>query len=446
MKISPASEAPHYLVITVGTTGDIHPMMSLAKGLQALGRQVTFITHSFHAPLLRQAGIPCMGLGSDEEYLRLLNNPDIWDAKKSFGALLSSGYREGLAQLLDLLRSLPPQTPKVVISHPFLVPGAAMARELGLVDSVVAAYLAPSNLKTCFDPLTIGPTSVPTWVPMAWRRALWRHIEKGWIDPVALAQVNGLRRPLGLTPVRSFLGHIAAAPDLSLTLFPSWFAPRQPDWPQALIEGDFQLFEAGPAKELDEELSAWLAAGERPLVFTPGTGNLHAEKFFACALAATQKLGARAIFLSKERAQIPAHLPDSVRWQAYVPLATLLPRARALIHHGGIGTTAEALRCGTPQLLTPFAWDQFDNAARVAALGVGRVIPAKRLTAAKLAGALAALSTLSGSASVQARCAQVASHFDRRADASALCSQIEHCLLTSSKQPSAVSTAPGVFQ
>jgi len=75
-------------------------------------------------------------------------------------------------------------------------------------------------------------------------------------------------------------------------------------------------------------------------------------------------------------------------WQDYVPLRALLPQAAALIHHGGIGTTAEALRAGTPQLVVPLAHDQFDNGARVTALGVGASLPAGRLNERRLVRAL----------------------------------------------------------
>jgi len=67
----------------------------------------------------------------------------------------------------------------------------------------------------------------------------------------------------------------------------------------------------------------------------------------------------------------------------------LLPHVAALVHHGGIGTTAEALRAGTPQLVVPLAHDQFDNAARVRALGVGASLNAARLTARRLEKRLA---------------------------------------------------------
>lgn len=419
--IAVTQTTPHYFVITVGSAGDIHPFISIARGLQVLGRKLTFITHTYHADLVKAAGLPFVGIGTDQDYLRLLANPDLWDPRKSF-AVLMADYRVYLDQIDDAIRSVPVKGTKVAIAHPFAVPGAAIARESGFLDSIVAAYLAPSNIRTCHDPLTIGPTSVPRWLPMSWRRALWRFVEKGWIDPVAVAEINAVREPRGLSKISSLLTHIAEAPDLSVTLFPSWFASPALDWPRPLITADFPLYEAARADGFPEELSAFLAAGERPLVFTPGTGNLHAADFFAQALSAVDSLGGRAIFLTRERAQVPAQLPESTLWLPYVPLSALLPYAAVLVHHGGIGTTAEALRSGTPQLVTPFAWDQFDNGARIAALGVGMVIPVKRLRARKLARSLAALST---SEVIHARCAQVAAHFIPRHDPIALCTEID---------------------
>lgn len=417
--------APHYLVITVGTTGDIHPFMRIATALQVLGRKITFITNTYHAKLVQGAGLSFVGIGTDEEYQRVIANPDLWDPKKGFSALMAT-YSDQLRQLDEAIRSISPQEPIVVIAHPFAVPSAAIARERGFIKSVVAAYLAPSNLRTCHDPLQIGPTSVPRWIPMSWRRSLWLFVEKVWIDPVSIAQINAVRTPLGLPEVHSFLSHIAETPDLSLTLFPSWFAPAVPDWPHPLIEGDFQLFEATIQDNFSEELTSFLVAGEKPLVFTPGTVNLHAADFFACALSAVNRLGRRAIFLTKERNQIPVNLPESVLWQPYVSLSALLPQVAGLVHHGGIGTTAEALRSGTPQLIVPFAWDQFDNAARITSLGVGMTIPAKRLRPRNLTRSL---QKLCASETIRTQCSLLASRFIPPHDSIALCREVDRFVL-----------------
>jgi rhamnosyltransferase subunit B len=418
----PEEAQPHYVVICTGTTGDIHPFMRIALTLQAMGRQVTFITNTYHARLLTGSGLAFVGMGTDEEYLRLIQDPHIWHPQKGFAALLAQ-YKDQLRQVDAAIRSVRNARPTVVIAHPFVVPAAAIAREQGLIHKIVSMYLAPSTIRTCHNPLRIGDTTVPRWVPMAWRRALWRFIERGWIDPMGIGQLNAVRSALNLPAVReSFLAHIENAPDLTVTLFPSWFGPAMPDWPQPVLSADFQLFDAAPPDRFSPALAAFLAAGGKPLVFTPGTGNVQASTFFSWALAAVTKLGERAIFLTKEHAQVPANLPPTVLWQPYVPLSGLLPLAKALIHHGGVGTTAEALRAGTPQLVTSFAWDQFDNGARVAALGMGLVMPIRRLNSRKLTRAIRAIAT---SDSMRACGAQVASRFAQHPDPTALCEEIE---------------------
>ena len=114
-------------------------------------------------------------------------------------------------------------------------------------------------------------------------------------------------------------------------------------------------------------------------------------------------------------------------WQPYVPLSALLPHASALVHHGGMGTTAEALRSGTPQLITPFAWDQFDNGARIAALGAGTVIHASRLRPRNLAHSLQALTA---SDTIRARCSQLAQRFIPPHDPTIFCREVERLVLS----------------
>ena len=431
------SQRPHYVVITAGTTGDVHPFIRIAKSFQAIGRRVTFITHTFHAKLLHGSGLTFVGFGTEEEYLRIIQDPNIWHPRRGFSALLAS-YGDQLLQLDSAIRSTLSDGPVVLIAHPLTVPGAAIARDQALVSQIVSMHLAPSTLRTCRDPLRVGEMTVPKWVPMSWRRAYWRFVEKGWVDPVALAQTNQARRALGLLDVRSsFVAHIEEVPNLTVTLFPSWFGPTMPDWPQPMINADFQLFDSASGESFSPELHKFIDAGERPLVFTPGTGNLHANRFFSCALAAAANLGQRAILLTRERSQFPAELPSSVLWQPYVPLAGLLPRVKALVHHGGVGTTAEAFRAATPQLVTPFAWDQFDNAARVEELGAGVVLRASRVSARRFTNAIRHLIT---SQEMHSRCQQISRQFSSRGDSSELCREIEANVL-SRMNLSAASTA-----
>jgi rhamnosyltransferase subunit B len=218
--------------------------------------------------------------------------------------------------------------------------------------------------------------------------------------------------------VPGLLKFLIAVPDLSLMLCPEWFARTQPDWPQPLLRVDFPLYEPNPNLAIEPALARFLASGDAPVVFTPGTGNRQGGYYFRCALEALRQLGRRAIFLTPHAEQIPSDLPDHVLWQAYLPLRTLLPQVAALVHHGGIGTTAEALRSGTRQLVVPLAHDQFDNAARVEALGAGLVLPASRLNAARLERSLR---RLFAAPLLPEHCLVAASKFDCEPNMDELC-------------------------
>lgn len=377
----------HYVVVTTGSAGDLFPFLKLAAGLRARGHQITFVAPSLHEDAVRRAGVPFHGTYADPA---VLADPDLWHPRRGFEVVWKA-VQPGLRELPLVLARLPRWQPCVIVAHPLAIPAADLCRAGGRDVRVVAAYLAPSNIPTVHDPLILGPLPIARWVPQAVRGWLWRRIGKSMIDPVVLPDMNTERAAVGLAPVDSLLAFLKGAPDLSLTLFPEWFGPRKPDWPRPLVMGDFMLYDPDPAAAFSPELDAFLAGGARPVVFTHGTGNQQAEAYFAHALSAVRQLGLRAIFLTAHEAQVPRGLPPAVLWQPYLPFQKLLPQAAALVHHGGIGSTAEALRAGIPQLIVPLAYDQFDNGARVKALGAGLTLPHSRLSASSLASALRSL-------------------------------------------------------
>ena len=375
-----------FVLVTTGSSGDLFPFLKLGAGLQASGRQVTLVAPLLHEPTVRQAGLRFHGTYAD---IAVLDDPDLWHPVRGF-AVMWRAVEPGLRELGQVVAGLPARQPCVIVAHPLALPAAAQCRAQDRPVRVVAAYLAPSNIPSVYDPLTLGPLPIPRWVPLGLRRALWRHVGQRYLDPVVLPGMNQQRAAVGLAPVTSLFEFIKSDPDLSLTLFPQWFGPRKPDWPAPLVMGQFALYDPHPHPDaaMSPELAAFLAHGAAPLVFTLGTGNRQARPYFRHALAATQQLNQRAIFLTPHRDQVPPSLPPGVLWQAYLPLNKLLPHAAALVHHGGIGTTAEALRAGIPQLIVPLAYDQFDNAARVQALGAGLTLRHARLSSRALAARL----------------------------------------------------------
>jgi rhamnosyltransferase subunit B len=404
------------VLITIGSAGDLFPFLRIGTVLRDAGHRVSFVAPWLHQPYVEQAGLPFYGLDIDEA---VLDDPDLWHAIRGFSVVWRA-TRPAMAQVPALVEPLLGAR-SLVIAHPLALPEADLIRAAHSGVTVVGALLAPQNLPTVYDPLMVGPHRMPAWVPHSARRLMWSSIGKFVLDPVALPGINAARRQQGLAPVPGFLRHIATAPDLTLLLFPSWFAPPQPDWPQPLLQADFALYDPNPSAALSSDLQAFLAAGPPPLVFTHGTGNRQASAYFAAARDATLQLHRRAIFLTPHAGQVPASLPADILWQDYVPLRALLPHAAALMHHGGIGTTAEALRAGTPQLIIPLSHDQFDNAERVKALGVGARLDATRVTPARLADTLHALLDAPG---LREQCRRVAAGFDDGARFAAACAQL----------------------
>ena len=410
-----APRPPHVLLVALGTAGDLYPFLRIARDLLSRGHRVTLLGLQAHAAVVARAGVPFHGLGTEEEYRATLDHPDVWHPRRGF-AVLWSGMRERIDTLPDYLAALPPGEPVVMLAHPLALVGAALARARRPDLRIVAAWLAPANLRSVHDPLTIGPLRIARWVPLAWRRWLWSRVDAGVVDPVAVPDINAARARHGLAPVQHFVSHLQDVPDAHLTLFPSWYAPTPPDWPRPLHEGVFPLHDPHAAAPLPPALVQFLRDGSAPLILTPGSGNRQARRWLARAVLAAQRLGRRAVLLTPHREQVPASLPPDMLWLPYVALPTLLPHAAALVHHGGIGTTAEALRAGVPQVIVPLAYDQFDNAARVEALAAGAMVRGgaagarPRALAAALRRVLGSETIQAGCARAAARCAQDAAH------------------------------------
>ena len=245
--------------------------------------------------------------------------------------------------------------------------------------------------------------------------------------------VNALRMQLGLAPIDRVMHHWVHSPQCVLAMFPSWFAPAQADWPRSTYLCGFPLWDArelpGPVppagaqtNAAGEEIDGFLARGDAPIVVTAGSAAATLPRFFAESVQALRALGRRALLVTNFPQQLPAPLPDSMAATGYVPFSSVLPRSALIIHHGGIGTVAQAVAAGVPQLIVPRAFDQFDNAARIARLGLGRSLPDGRYRAA---AAAALVREMLQDVPMHARCREYAQRIDSAAALSAVCERLE---------------------
>lgn len=373
----------HVILATVGTDGDVFPHLGLGAKLAARGLRVTLAAPEMYAERAQAWGLEFCPLVTSAESDAMLSSPDLWHPLRS-GMLMARWGSPLIPRQYQALAARINQRDTVLVANPGLLAARLLQEKLGV--PLATLLLQPGLLPSCTAPPTMpGGLSLPTWLPHAGRRLYWLAIDAAGYCLVART-LNRYRSDLGLAPVRR-LFRWWLSPELVIGLFPAWYAAPQPDWPAQTRLAGFGQFDGAPAA-LPAEVQTFCDAGTPPIAFTLGTGMAHAADFFRAAVAACDRLGARGILLTKFASAVPPALSPQVHHCAYAPFRQLLPQCGAIVHHGGIGTTAAALASGCPQLVLPLAWDQPDNAARVARLGAGLTLGSRHRDQAGLSQAL----------------------------------------------------------
>jgi UDP:flavonoid glycosyltransferase YjiC (YdhE family) len=420
------------LLIPIGSFGDVHPFVGLGLALRERGHRVTVLTSVHFDSLITRAGLEFIGLGTEEEYQAVLLHPDAWDLRKGFQVVFRGFVLPWMRRIYDLIAERYVAGETVVAASP-LAFGARLAHEkLGV--PLVSVELQPSMLRSLYQSPVVPGMALPGWLPRVLKRLAYWLGDVWVIDPVIVPETNAVRAELGLPPIRRPLHSWFHSPQRIIALYPRWYAPMQPDWPKHLAFTGFPQFDERGLTEVAPEVLEFLEGG-RPVVFTPGSAMRQGRPFFEAAAEACRLIGRRGMLLTRYPEQVPSSLPEGVRHFSYVPFSQLLPRAAALVHHGGIGTIAQAMAAGLPQLVMPMSYDQPDNAARLNRLGIGRSLPPERFRGPAVAQLL---DELLNSPDVAIRCREVAQQLQGIDPIGDTCKLIEELV----SQPAAVA-APG---
>jgi rhamnosyltransferase subunit B len=206
-----------------------------------------------------------------------------------------------------------------------------------------------------------------------------------------------------------------------LGLFPEWFAPPQADWPGNTHLTGFILHDEGQLP-VPAAADKFLGAGPAPVLVTPGSAATDRVDFFRTTVQACVAAGVRAMLVTNHPAQLPGRLPPGVQAFPYLPFSRVMPRCSAVVYHGGIGTLAQAVRAGIPQLVVANAHDQPDNGQRIERMGLGLSIGARGY---RRRGAARAIAGLLGSQAIRRRCQEFAPRVDAAASLERACALIE---------------------
>jgi hypothetical protein len=148
---------------------------------------------------------------------------------------------------------------------------------------MATVHFAPFAMMTLHEtPRYIGAPNMTNW-PRWMKAALFWIADRAMVDPIIAPTLNRLRADQGLPAVKRVYTQWNNSPHLVLGLFPDWFAAPQPDWPANVAMTGFPLWDPPAASELGDEVNDFLAAGEAPIVFAPGSANVQAGDFFQTA-------------------------------------------------------------------------------------------------------------------------------------------------------------------
>jgi len=424
------------LLTTFGSFGDLHPFLAVAAGLRDRGHHPIVATVEMYRQKVEAAGLEFRLLRTaliehaDRELIRNvfdMKNGAEFLIRKLVMPALRTAYMDTLVAAEDC---------DLLVSHPLTFATRLVAETHDIPWA--STQLAPMSFLSPYDPpvYSFAPLLAPLrgLGPILFRPllALVKHAASAWTEPY-----RHLRADLGLPPADNPLFEDSYSPSLVLALFSGQLAARQPDWPAQTVLTGFPFHDDGAS--LSPELERFLDAGDPPIVFTLGSAAvLNSGRFYEDSAEAARLLGRRAILLvGSDPANRPAHLPEGVAAFDYAPFSKLFPRAAAVVHQGGVGTTGEAMRAGKPMLVMPYAIDQPDNADRVQRLGIGRVISREEYSGPRAARELGALLDQPEYRTRAARFAENMAHEDGVAEA---CRHLE-ALLESVHPPFVVQPA-----
>ncbi len=373
------------VLATIGSLGDLHPFIAIGRALAAQGEQVLLAVPEDGLAKVRAAGLDAapilpsyadicerLGISPEDAAARVIADPDFVIDE----ILLPSLHTSTLA--LDELAA----DADVLAGSIFALAAGIVAEKRRLPLATVV--LQPMTLFSAWQPPTAPRFEMMRHNPRtalgrSWNRALF-SLARALLRRRHAARIDAVRAEHGLRPSEGapMLDH-GPATRAVLCCWSAALGTLPPDAPReaALVGFPFFDSESGAEEMLAPELNSFLDQGDAPLIFTLGSFAVaSAGGFYEEAAAASRALGKRALLLTGQP-EAP-RLDGDCLFMGYAPHSAVFPRAAAVIHHGGIGTTGQALRAGRPQIVVPHFGDQFDNAARLQSAGIGMTIRRER--------------------------------------------------------------------
>lgn len=364
------------LLYGVGTKGDINPLIGLAMNLASRNHDCTILTSEQFSNEVTQSNIKFFPVGTIDEYLKGNSNL-AWSPNSKNSDNFEYYHAPCFERAFKYTQDVIHEGPTLVISLSNRNGAAVAAQKFGA--ALVLVKLAPCSIFSYISPPA----------PLCWKIP---KLTPSWIKKIALQK---MRKTELLTfykskEARKYMetrAHLGAPFSLTfddkaileIAFFPEWFGMRAKDWPSKIKCVGFPLFDP-PKKTEQSIIDEFITTNGPPLVFTTGTGVPDASELFHIGMKICLLLQLPGVFVGKTETLQFENTTPAFLFLDYADFADLLPRSKAIVHHGGIGTTAQAIRAKIPQLIRPIKYDQPDNAWRIHKLQLGTILFPERFT------------------------------------------------------------------
>lgn len=373
------------VITTIGSFGDLHPKIAIAIELRQRGHDIVFATHKEYQQKVEALGFEFQRMRPDN---KALHDPEemarMMDLKFGTEYVIKNWVMANLRETYtDLMNTA--KDADCIIAGEGVLAARMVAEKLNL--PWISVILQPLAF------LSIHDASVLPVFPWLAKFKVLNSISSRGIRLLAKLFTNSLVEPVHKLRQELNLPPLAGNPlvddkyssYLVLAMFSSAFANLQPDWAPNTILTGFTFYDGSQAEtKLSPQLHRFLDEGESPIVFTLGSAAVMSpDRFYEESIQAIITLNHRAVLLMGKN-PLPQNLPKNILAVDYVPYSQIFPHACEIVHQGGIGTTAQALRSGNPTLIMPYSHDQPDNAARVERLGTSLTISRKQYCSSRV--------------------------------------------------------------
>ncbi|NLY42392.1 MAG: glycosyltransferase family 1 protein [Clostridiaceae bacterium] len=355
---------------TLGTRGDVQPYVALGKELVKEGHQALICAGESFRQFVESNGVgfvpttsDLMAIAESPEGKAILEHP-IKNLKLAFRYsknIINPAYRKTLEEFFSAASDA-----DVIIYHPKALGTVDIALKLGIpcvsMPPVPVTYPISEFANPAITAKNLGK----------WLNKATYHINK-YAESLQIQLINDFRekvlklpkRKAGIYTYTDGRKEIPTVYPVSRALFPevnSWDG-------HVFMPGFFFLDSEG--EKLPEKIERFLAAGKSPVAVTFSSMPLASPaRFLEKLRAALKTTGNRAVILTGNSGII-CESDDLICTVKAATHSVLFPHVKGIIHHGGVGTMAAALRAGKPQMIIPFSVDQTFWAKRLYRFGYG---------------------------------------------------------------------------